>query len=174
SHDAGKSDRDIRIPGKVAIDLKRIKNARNDDHGRRERTGIVVDPVYQYGERVGDPDFLKISNQHRTKATDKTSPFERVVAIELREKHLRSYNRTGNKLREKGDKNRKAEQGGFRSNLASVDVECIAHRLEGVKRNSYRQHDVQHSHLSPQAQGAHDLVCGINKEIEVLEESEEA
>ena len=78
-------------------------------------------------------------------------------------------------LRKHRDIAREVDEVSERSSMTTVDVDGVAHRLEGVEADSQRQHHSNHplDLELRQAQPARDRVEVVGGKIEVLEESQQ-
>jgi len=82
---------------------------------------------------------------------------------------VRPDDRPGNELWEEGNKEQEIDEITGRRELPPVDVDGVAHGLEGVERNAYRQQQL----VQGQAERK-KLVEAMGKKVVVLEDGEQA
>lgn len=61
----GAADGNIRIPGKVAVDLDGVHHRGNDKDQSHITVAVVVHLVDRHGKGIGDHQFLKIAPDHQ-------------------------------------------------------------------------------------------------------------
>ena len=87
--------------------------------------------------------FLKKPQQIRTKPAARLLRREAPRRLDLRQQERRALDRAGHEVRKERDEDGDVEQAAPRAQLAAVDVDRVAHRLERVERDPDRQQDAQ-------------------------------
>ena len=77
-------------------------------------------------------------------------------------------------MRKERDKSRELNEVAGGADLAAIDVDDVAHRLECIERDADRQHDLEMPHRYRYARIRQQGVQAVREEIEVLEEAEHA
>ena len=99
--------------------------------------------------------------------------FPRVRLLKLRNEVGRSLNRAGNKLWEEGDKESVKEKVFFAFDVATVYVDDIGERLEGVERYTDRQYQIECKGRCLHSEKTNKTVCGEGEEVEILVEEQD-
>ena len=117
--------------------------------------------------------FLKKPQQIRTKPLRAFSAENAPRRLDLRQQERGALDRAGHQVREERDEHGDVEQAAPRAQLAAIDVDRVAHRLEGVERDADRQDDAQHRQACTVSPTAASTACDVvDEEVEVLEEPE--
>jgi len=96
--------------------------------------------------------------------------------VELRDQLVRSHDGPGDEVREERQEEAVVEERAERFAAAEVDVDRVAERLERVEADPERQDDAEHVliHGCMQTEYPHEFDVRVRREIEVLEEGEDA
>ena len=87
---------------------------------------------------------------------------------------MRPHDGPGDQVREEADEEEIIEVPIRRRDLLAVDVDGVAHRLEGEERDAEGQHEAQVRRLHVEAGGGEELRERVDGEVPVLEEREDA
>ena len=81
----------------------------------------------------------------------------------------------GDELREHGDEAGEVDEVADRARIAAIDIDRVAHGLEGVEADAERQRDAQGGVPVPRGQSerSHQGVVVVDAEVEVLEEPQQ-
>ena len=152
---AAQADGHVRIAGEIEIDLQGIGHGsqpgrrHGDGQQRRQEKGVVGN----LGHIVGQQQFFCQTENKPGHALGKIGP--RLLAVEdfIGNLHI-ADNGTGDELREQGHIQSQPKDVFLHGAFAVVHVEQIAHELEGEKRNTDGQGDVNGSciHVEQQSQ----------------------
>src|ERR1700761_7075621 len=93
--------------------------------------------------------------------------------MKLGQQFIGALDRPGNHLRKEGYVERILQKIFFRRNPAPVDLNGVAHRLEGMKRQPNRQNDRQQGWIVVQAEQASGVVQRAGQEIEIFEDDQQ-
>ena len=93
---------------------------------------------------------------------------------DLRQQRGRPHDRAGDQVREERDERRELHEVARRRDLAAIDVDDVAHRLERVERDADRQRDLQVPQRDRQPRPGQGLVQALGEEVVVLEVPEQA
>ena len=130
----------VRIPGKITVNLKTEKEHHKNPGKAAVSVNIGKCPVHKICQKIGNHHLLKISPEHNLCPVNALLTIEAVRIFYLRKKVLRSFNRTGNKLGKKGNKCCIDAKMPFGLYPSLVNINDVAQRLKGIKRNAHREH----------------------------------
>ena len=140
---------------------------------QRREGGALKNHVRQRREVVGQHDFLEHAPEHEPEALFEHVAGDAPRLAELRQQMRRPLDRAGDQLGEEGDEGQEMNDSSAWRELSAVDVDGIAHRLEGVERDAHRQDDVQRAQLERHVQIRQQVRQRLDEEIVVLEEAED-
>ena len=165
SQEQGDANGHVAVAGEVAVNLKRVAvDTQQVLHTAVER-GIVEDAVDEVQrDIVADDGFLEQAHGNEADAPGKHVVGNLQRAAYLRGKVAGTDDGSGDELREERHVERIVEQRRQRLQVTPVDVDDVAHRLEGEKRYAHRQEDVVGLEIA-----AHHLLPHAAEEIGVLE-----
>src|SRR6201992_1118175 len=101
----------------------------------------VVNELHKIGEVVRQEHFLEQPPQGLRQARADTLERDLWFAMKLRQQFIGPLYGPGHHLREEGDVESVFKQIFFRRNPAPVNLDGVAHGLEGVEGKTYRQND---------------------------------
>ena len=137
------ADRDVRVAGEVAVDLRRIGERREDRVGREVRLGHPEDRVDDLaGEHVGDQDLLHQSEPDQHQPGADRDAVRVAGRPQLGQELARAHDRAGDEVGEEAEVDRGVEQR-RRLGVAALDVDDVGDRLEGEEADPDRQRDRQ-------------------------------
>ena len=124
---SGTADGNVRIARKIAVNFD-CKHQGNDDESKAHITVYIVEKfVYGDRESICDNEFFEIAPRHELQAVSHIIVRKGALLFVLREQRIRSSNRPGKKLWEKGNKQRIIAKMPFRRYFAPVDIYQISH-----------------------------------------------
>ena len=171
SQQQGNADGHVRVAREVAVDLQRIGvDARQTlEAGVKQR--LVEDAVHEV-ERdvVRDDRLLEQSREDQEDSRPEHRARNHRVAADLRDEVACADDRAGHELREEREVEEVFQPVRKGLELAAVDVDRVAHRLEDEERDADRQEDV----LELEESGPEHLVGDLHQEVGVLEVAEHA
>ena len=115
--------------------------------------------------------FLSRPQKIRYAALVELVEVESPRAGDLRQQRRRPHDRAGDQVREERDERRELDEVPRRLDLAAIDVDDVAHRLERVERDADRQHDLEVPERDRQPRPAQGLMQALGEEVVVLEDS---
>ena len=163
----------VGIGGEVTVNLKGKGGSGNQELRPSVLFGRVVNLVDDDGQVVGDHDLFEKPPQSGKNPLFDVVETEGVVFLELVQDIPGTLNGSGDKLGEKGDKQRVINKAFFSFNIFPVHVDGIAERLEGIEGDAYRKKHIQERdvHLeSGEGKGPGDHV---GSEIVVFKEKQD-
>ena len=170
------SDGDVRIAGKIAVDLEGETN----DPAKDGNAGRILGLQCRIGDDrtcIGDGDLLEESPQHLSASGNSRRIIEPPRRKELGQKVRRSLNRPRNQLREETDESKERDRVLRRPDRPAIDIERVTQRLEGVKGNADGKDEGEGRGMRNEGRRKDQLRTGherIDKEIVVLENTEDA
>ena len=129
---AGGSQGDVGVAGEVRVDLE-AEEDRCGQHLRSGQGAVGKERVGDRCNRVGNHDLLCVAPQHEEAADPEIADRDLRFAGELPHEILRALDRAGHDLREEGEVERVAVKTPLRGEIATIDVDHVGERLEGVK-----------------------------------------
>ncbi len=162
---------DVRVAGEIAIDLERKRDGRAQGVEARLRR-CVESGVDERREPISDHDLLPQSPDHQVNAVDDLLAADTARALDLRQQVDGPHDRAGHEVREETDEQREVPEIPRRLELAPVDVDRVAHRLEREERDADGQHDGEHVRLEGHVQRVQQVLHAAYEEVEILEEAE--
>ena len=174
AHDSRATDGDIRVAGEVAIDLYGEENGSDDNAETGGFRGVVIDRIDEFRDQIGNDDLFKEADRHLLQADEGVIRFELVMSLELGEKIVGTLDRARNELGEEGNEERVPAEMSFRLDLASVNVNNVGERLEGIEGDTDGEDQLERDEIRFSAEEIPDGNGGIRKEIEVFEEEQNA
>ena len=165
--------RDVGVGGEVRIDLDRER----EDAGPQQRERRIAEREHLVGDHadvVGDHQLLEEAPADQPEPALRLVDREPARALDLRQQERGALDRPGHQVRKERDERGDVEQVAARVELAAVDVDRVAHRLERVERDPDRQQDAQRRLVPRQPHRRQHRVHVVDEEVEVLEEPEHA
>ena len=140
---ARRAARDVGVGREVRVDLNREReHAGPEDRRTSDRdsakTLLAMTPTLS-----AMTSFLKKPQQMRTKPLRAFSGEKRRVDFDLRQQERGALDRARRRGAGRTRRTRRVEQAAPRAQLAAIDVDRVAHRLERVERDADRQDDAQ-------------------------------
>src|SRR5271154_2557854 len=89
--------------------------------------------------------------------------------MKLRQQLVRTFDRSGNHLREEGDVERVFQQALLRRHSPAVNLDGVAHGLKGVERQADRQKDRQQRRVELQSKKMRCDAERAGQKVEILE-----
>jgi hypothetical protein len=111
----------------------------------------MEDQIHQRGEVIGQDHFFEHPPDHQPKSLLQHFQIDDPRALELGEQVRRPFDWTCHQLRKEGDEREKVQIVASRRHGPAVDIDGIAHRLKGVKRDAHGQDDIQRSSADAEA-----------------------
>ena len=140
---SGTSDGDVRIAGKITVDLDG-KHQGNDDKDKAHiAVGVVVDLVHHHGKDIRDHQLLKISPGHQLQAVGHIVVVKSPFFFQLREKRIRPADGACQQLREERDEQGVVAEVALCTNFSLIDIDEISHGLKKIERDARRKQDPQ-------------------------------
>ena len=140
---ARRAARDVGVGREVRVDLDREREDAGPEDVER-RIATARRPCWRSTPTLSAmTSFLKKPQQIRTKPLARLLGREAARRLDLRQQERRALNRAGDEVREERDEHGDVEQAAARAQLAAIDVDGVAHRLERVERDADRQEDAQ-------------------------------
>ena len=92
--------------------------------------------------------------------------------LDLRQQERCPLNRSGDEVRKERDEDGEVEQAAPGVQLATIDIDRVAHRLKRIKRDPDRQQNAQRRLVDRDSRRGKNAGDVLDEEIEVLEEPE--
>ena len=140
SHEEGNADSDVRISREVGIDLQRVGEKRNqvfDASEQERRIENAIDKVCC--EVVAQDNLLCKSVQNPEYGHAECATGEEIRLVKLRHELVGTHDRARHELREKRKVKTEVQNVAHGLDFAAVNVDAVAHRLEGKERNTDRK-----------------------------------
>ena len=139
------------------------------------RWGMSENPRLTIGASLSaSRTFLKRPTRRRRSPSSKRSRRKGAGCTKLRDELARPHDRSGEELREEGQKTGKQREVPDRLELAPVAVDGVAHPDEDVEGNAHREQDLEGVELPCSPQHPDQVRAGVQEEICVLEVPQEA
>src|SRR5690606_17306121 len=168
THNTCRTNGNIRIAGEITVDLESEKICGQDERNTRVSRRIVVNLVDNQGHPVGDDQLLEVSPGHTAQPAGDPLPVEELLFSKLGDHALRSFDRTGDKLREERDIQSEDPKVLFRFFHAAINIDDVAHGFEGVKRNPHGQQDAKSRDRVRQTQAFEKRPGGVVEKVEIF------
>ena len=143
SHHSRGTDGHIRVAGKITIDLDGITQSALE---KRESIKLVGRGKYQInlsGYLVGNDELFDSANSELKKATFKSERVSAHFVRKLRQQVFGAIDRSGQELREKGDKQEEIGWSMARFYISPIRLDRIGHALKCEKRNTGREDNIE-------------------------------
>ena len=161
THQEGDADGDVGVAGEVGVNLQRVREQGDKVFKSREQERRVENAVNEIGgEVVAQDNLLGKSVQNPEDGDAKGAAGQKVLAVKLRNELVGANDRACDQLREEREVETEIENVLDGRNLAAVNVDTVADRLEGEERNTYGQDDGVYEGIR-----AKQLVAGGGEEI---------
>jgi len=168
------TDGDIRIAREIAVDLE------SEEEGTEEQcyTGGLLhiafeDAIHDGSAAIGHHDLLEETPEHLAETILGLLHIERSRCQELGQQARRTFYGARHQLWEEAHKSKEGNPVVSGLDLATIDVDRIAQRLESVETDPDRQQDPHGRKVRLHTEGEQDIGKAIDKEIEVLEGGEQ-
>lgn len=129
----GAADGNIRIPGKVAINLDGKHNSCDREDQSGIIGGIIVNAVYGRSQQFCDHQLLKIAHGHQFQAVRRLGRSEGASFFELGKQDIAPSDGAGKELGEKGDEQAVITEMPFRRVLSPIDVNEVSQCLKSIE-----------------------------------------
>ena len=163
------TDGDVDAAGKVGIQLQSVEH----HDAENERALIVLrrfdQCIYRRKNTVRDHHFLEIAPYHALQATSDHAAGKDMRCEKFLGKIAVAADRALHQLREKAHEQRVFEEILLGLVPVPVDIDDIAHRLKGIKRNTRRQRDRQKVDPFRYVKCTENAVDVVNGEVGVLD-----
>ena len=173
AHQAGQPARHVGVAREVPVDLKGKSQRRDPQLGSRVGPHVLEHRVGERGRVVGDDHLLEQAPQDEPETGLDLAQVDPPRALDLRQEATAAFDWTGDQLREEGDVEREVQGVLGRLRVSPVDVDGVAHRLEGVEGDTDRKDEAQRGHGPLDAHHQKQVVEALDEKIEVLEERED-
>ena len=161
THQEGDADGDVGVAGEVGVNLQRVGEQGDKVFKSREQERRVENAVHEIGgEVVAQDNLLGKSVQNPEDGDAEGAAGQKVLAVKLRNELVGANDRACDQLRKEREVETEIENVLDGRNLAAVNVDTIANRLEGEERNAYGQDDGVDEGIR-----AKQLVAGGGEEI---------
>ena len=173
THQASHAAGHVGVAAEVEVDLPG-----EGERGQQERRSIVeirrgVDRIDVQPQVVGQRHLLEQTDDEQRQAVADVGRANHGKSIELRQQLAGPLDRPGDQLRKQRHEGGEANEAAFAIDLATIEVDRVAHRLERVERNAHRQQDVRSGQLVAGPQLCQQPVDVVGDESAVLEEAEQ-
>ena len=139
SHQHRHTDSDIRIAGKVRIDLQRIGKQRKQILRTREQHWVLKHTVNETDRKeIAQYNLFDKSVEYPEDSDAKLPPAQLVRTVELRNELGGTNDRTGYQLWEKRNIESKVQQVADRLNAAMIDIGYVRNNLKRIETDTYR------------------------------------
>ena len=172
THQLRKAAGHVGIPREIAEDLKRESISGQQDLASGIRAGRFENRIHDFGQIVGEDYLLKKSPKNQVASLVKFFKGDDAGRKELRHEMRGPLDRPRGQLRKKRDISGEVVKISDGLDLSAVHVDRIAHRLESIKGNPEREHDVQDRQACMQAERIQKRLQIVRKEMVILEKSE--
>ena len=172
THQFRNTPRDVRVAGKIAVNLHGEGN-RCGDHFKPARGGQIIDMIHERGKVVCDENLFKIPAKDQVDAVGPFFPGDRPWGIDLSKQVACALNRPGYKMGEVKHRQEKIPEALRRMGLPAVHVDGVGKRLEGVERNSDRQDHLERRQGDIDAHQRPGLLNIFRKKIKIFEKSKQ-
>lgn len=160
----------VRIAGKIAVNLNRIKHGDDEQRAPAERRVIAPNRVHRFRAIVGDDHFFEKSPKHLPQAVRRERVVKNAFLRVLRHEFGRAPDRSREKLREKTQIGENVD-GIFRDgNVPAIKINRVAERGKRVKRNADGKNDREQPSFRTTAEKGVDKLA--DEKIAVLENAE--
>ena len=137
----------VRVAGEVAVDLQRIRDQAAPRVEAAPRCRIGEHRVGDDRAMVGHEQFLAQADEEHGSAGAEAVRGGADVAVELRQKNRGAHDRPGDEVGKERDEHRVLDERVHARNDAAIDIDGVAHRLEGVKADAGGKEDAQQRQL---------------------------
>lgn len=174
AHPARDATSDGGIAVEVSVDLDReTPSGDKVVHTAELIGGGAVDGVRDRGHVIGDDDLHEEATDDEVEALGEVIAIDRTWLLQLRKETGRALDGSGDELWEVGDEEGEIDEVPRGLGLASVDVDRVRHRLEGVKRDANGEDDIQRRRGEAEADGIEKGGGVLDEEVEVFKEAED-
>ena len=170
-----RADGDVRIAGKIAVDLHRVAVDRRQHlptgvhFGQRKH---AVDQIDR--QEIGDDHLLEQPGHNQPQRAAAFLLIQARLVVELRQQVGGAHDRPGDKLREEAHVQQVFVITVRRLQLAAIQVDDVAHHLEGVKADADGQDHVQPQPDRIEAEPLHRLGNVDQEKVGVFENRQNA
>ena len=166
------ADCHVGVTAEIEVDLKRIGHGAGPRIKRADRA-CAKRHVRYFAARIREQDLFREPEHEERDAPRELVAGQGSIFHLLREKG-KFQDRSGDQVRRHGDETREVDEVGHRFRFTAVDIDRVAHRLEGVEADPEREDDAEKCFPLPGgvAKRPDDFVISLDPEVEILEEGE--
>src|ERR1051325_7411493 len=169
AHHFRRAQCDVRVSGKIAVDLNREEVSRHQHRQTGIPIGVRVNLVDQQGEIVRDDHLLGKPPEHSLQALRGPGAVKLMPGAKLVKQILRPFDGTRTHMRVKQDIKGVDSQVILRRLLPAIDLDRITHGLKSVEGQADRQNQVEIRNGVVPADGLCEGIQVAVGKIEVLE-----
>ena len=189
THQHGHAGSDVRVAGKVCIDLQGIAEKGRQVLEAAVHQGILKHAVCEVdGQVIGQDELFQQAVHNPEDGYSKPASAEVIRLVQLLHKFHGPHDGTGHQLGEKAEIEAEIQEIPHGLYLPSLHIHHIAHGLEGEEGNAYRQDDGVYTentgpreHVQPLSQHivhlqrqAEEVVHKVREEVRILEIRQDA
>src|SRR6185437_14628978 len=126
----------VRVAAEVEKDLPPEGDGCEHQRRRAERLRIFIDPLDVERKEVGQRQFLEQPDQKERRAVGEVLQPDLGEFIELRQQMPGALDRPGHELGKETNEGRETEKVPFAMDVAEIEVDRVAQRLEGEERDA--------------------------------------
>ena len=164
SHEEGDADSDVRIAREVGIDLQRVGEKRNQVFYAREEERRIKNAVNKVcREVVAQNDLLGKTVQNPEHGHAECAAGEEIRLVKLRYELVGTHDRASHELWEERKVKTKVQDVAHGLDLATINVDAVAHRLEREERNTHREDNLVDKRMGAE----HGVACSGEEVIDM-------
>ncbi len=164
----------VAVAGEVAVDLNRVGQRRQPCCRAAELLGILKDRIDIHGHAIGHDELLHEAAQEELDAELHACPVPAAGMTDLRQEIAGAHDGTGDQVREERDEQEEVSQVALGRHLPPIHVHHVADGLKSVERDAHGQDHAQQRQRRRAARAVQQLLERVEKEIDILEISEQA
>ena len=164
SHEEGNADGDVRVSGKVCVNLQRVGEEGNQVFKAGEQERRIENAVHEVCREVVAQDNLFGKTVQNPEHGHAESPAgEEILLVELRNELVGTHNRACDELREECEVESEVENVFDGLDFSAIDVDAVTHRLEREERNAHGQNN----RIDERMRVEHLVACGSEEVVDV-------
>ena len=161
SHEKGDSRGDVRVTGKIRIDLQRIGEEGEQIFKTGEEQRRFKNLVHKLrGEKIAQDDFFGEPVQNPENGDAESMVRKEKFSVQLGNEFVGADDGAGDELRKEGQVKSEVKEIGNRFDGLFKDIDAIAYRLESKERNAHGQNN-----LIDERMGMEKVISSGGKEI---------
>src|SRR5581483_10395813 len=167
-------DRHVGVARKVTVDLDCVCQHGHPDGMGRIITGVGEDWVREQGHAVGNGEFLEQAHQEVLSTQLQSSPVPAFDLVRLRQEIPGANDWSRHQVWEERDEQHKVREILLGHNAATIDVNRVVDRLEGVEGDADRQDNFEQRDVVGNSHGVEAASQRFQEEVRILEVAEQA